>query len=53
MGARALFRLDFGINRSALAPVPAAETGANALRLISPTQIFNLYKAPFPRRQAT
>ena len=36
--------LNFGINRSALAPVPAAETGANAHRLISPTQIFNMAK---------
>ena len=38
----ALSRLDFGINRSALAPVGTAETGANALRLISPTHIKNL-----------
>ena len=35
----ALCRLDFGIKRRALAPVPAEETGANALRLISPTQL--------------
>ena len=30
----------FWINRSALAPVPVAETGANAHRLISPTETF-------------
>ena len=41
-------RLDFRvglINRCALAPVFAAETGANAHRLMSPTQIFNLDRA--------
>ena len=37
-----LSRLDFGINRSALAPVPTAETGANAHRLMRPTQILNV-----------
>ena len=41
----ALSAFDFGINRSALAPVPAAETGANALRLISPSQILNVDRA--------
>ena len=41
----ALSTLDFGINRSALAPVHAAETGANARRLIFPTQILNVGRA--------
>ena len=38
-------KFNCGVNRSALAPVPAAETGANAHRLISPTQTCNVDKA--------